>query len=1026
MVPSDDESILDDDFALIDLNNTTETIETIIYNLTPNDNRPFAKINIFENEIVGLLDSGANRSAIGNESRDLLKKLGLREHPSNNNVKVANGQTCKVEAYINVPVTYKNKTVVIPMLVVPSLCRNLILGMDFWRGFEIEPICNLNALEDDAYSIQLSASERIDIDNIIKNFATSAPGIIGRTNVLKHSIETGDSPPIVQRPYYVSPYVQKEIDEEIDRMLSLGVIEPSSSPWCNPVVAVKKKNKKIRLCLDSRKLNAVTKKESSALPFITRILGRLKATKYLTSLDLSDAFWQIELEPDAKEKTAFIVPGKGFFQFSGMPFGLVNAAQTLSKVMERVLGYDLEPFVFTYLDDILICSDSFQEHLELLKKVSDRLKKANLTINLNKSKFCVKQLHYLGYIIEQDGLRTDPQKVEAIVNYPVPTSLKQIRRFVGMTSWYRRFIDNFSEITTPITELTKNKKFQWTDEANVAFMKLKSALISAPVLSNPRYDLPFIITCDSSDNAIGGTLSQIFEDGEHVIAYASQKLTTAQRKYFTCEKELLAVLICIEKFRGYVEGVHFDVITDNSAVVWLNNFKDPSGRLARWALKLQRYDFTVTHRKGKLNVVADALSRSLDAIEIFNVDNPIEIDSWYNSLYKKIKNEPFKYPMYQIEKDRVYRNCKSKNALGIYENQWKMVVPNYSRESILKQLHDAPTAGHLGYFKTLHRIREKYYWPKMANEVLNYINKCDRCKAIKYPTKTNLSPMGKSKSCDEPWQIISVDYIGPFLRSKRGYTFILIITDWLTKFTILKPLRKAESGVTIKCLEEDIFLTFGVPQILISDNGKQFTSKQFVKFLEMYSVRHMKNANYHAQHNPSERVNRVINACIRAYIGKNHRDWDLHISEIACALRTSKHESTGCTPYFINFGREMIINGKEYDEINPKSYDDDAINERAKQLKQIRKIVKEKLLKAHDKSAIRYNLRTRPISYDVGEIVWKKDYPLSDTANNIIGKYKDRYTKCKIIQKMGSNTYKLENLDGKDVGVWHTKDLKQN
>lgn len=1001
-------------------------IETIIYNFSPNDNRPFASINVFENEIVGLLDSGANRSAIGNKPRELLRRLGLHEYPSNKNVKVANGQSCKVDSYINVPVTYKNRTIVIPMLVVPSLCRDLILGMDFWKGFEIEPVCNISIIEDEDHSIKLSTSERGQLNDLVKNMLSSAPGYIGTTSVLSHSIDTGNSPPIVQRPYYVSPYVQKEINGEIDRMISLGVIEPSSSPWCNPVVAVKKKNKKVRLCLDSRKLNAVTKKESSALPFITRILGRLKSTKYLTSLDLSDAFWQVPLEEGSKEKTAFVVPGKGFFQFKGMPFGLVNAAQTLSKLMERVLGYDLEPCVFTYLDDILICTETFEEHLDMLAKVSERLKKANLTINLEKSKFCVKQLKYLGYLIEPDGLKTDPQKVEPIINYPIPTSAKQVRRFVGMTSWYRRFIVNFSDLSAPITELTKHKKFVWTEEANLAFLKLKSALVSAPVLSNPNYELPFIITCDASDSAIGGTLTQIFEDGEHVIAYASQKLTTAQRKYFTCEKELLAVLVCIEKFRGYVEGVHFDVITDNSAVVWLNNFKDPSGRLARWALKLQRYNFTVSHRKGKLNVVADALSRSLDVLEVFSMDNTLAIDSWYDSLFTKVKTDPFKNPLYQIEKDRLYRNCKSKNLLGIYENQWKMVVPNYAREAILRKLHDVPTAGHLGFFKTLHRVREKYFWPKMSNEVLVYVNNCDRCKAIKYPTKTNLSPMGKSKSSDEPWQLISVDYIGPFLRSKRGYSYILIITDWLTKFTILKPLRKAETGVTIKCLEEDVFLTFGVPQVLISDNGVQFKSKQFVKFLDSYSVRHMKNANYFAQHNPSERVNRVINACIRAYIGKNHRDWDLHISEIACAMRTSKHESTGSTPYFLNFGREMVISGGEYDDLNRKNYDIDGVNERSANLKQIRKIVKEKLIKAHDKSAIRYNLRTRSISYNVGDIVWKKEYALSDTANNIIGKYKDRYVKCKIVKKVGSNTYEIENLDGKNLGVWNTKDLKSN
>lgn len=269
------------------------------------------------------------------------------------------------------------------------------------------------------------------------------------------------------------------MDKELERMLALGVIEKSCSSWSNPIFGVRKPNGNLRLCLDSRKLNQVTKTDAFPLPYISRILGRLRGTRYLSSIDLSDAFWQIPLASCDKEKTAFTVPGRGLFHFISLPFGLHGAAQSLCRLMDSVLGYDLEPFVFVYLDDIIIATDTFEEHVKLLKEVGLRLRRANLSISRDKSKFCMRKLNYLGYVINEHGININPDKVSAIVNYPSPTSVRDVRRFMGMITWYSRFIPTFATRASPITDLLKKTKktFVWTDAAESAFNELKTALI---------------------------------------------------------------------------------------------------------------------------------------------------------------------------------------------------------------------------------------------------------------------------------------------------------------------------------------------------------------------------------------------------------------------------------------------------------------------------------------------------------------------------------------------------------------------
>lgn len=384
-------------------------------------------------KLLGLLDSGANCSILGQGALQTIENIGLQLKQMHSSIKTVDGSIHPVKFYVNSEVEYNGQTRCLTLLVVPTLKKKLVLGMDFWNLFKIVPtVCEVEqSIESER--VDMSVEEKNKLEEIISLFPETKNDRLGRTTLYEHVIDTGEAVPFQKRYYPVSPYVQVEINKELDRMIKLDVIEPASSPWSNPLVCVSRTSGKIRLCLDARQLNSVTVKESYPLPYITRILGRLDGTRYLSSIDLSDAFWQVPLEVSSRPKTAFVVPGRGLFQFKAMPFGLCNAAQSLCRLMDNVLGYDLEPAVFVYLDDIIVATETIEDHFKMLKIVAERLTNAGLTINIDKSKFCVKFLKYLGFIVDKNGLNTDPDKIRAIVDFPVPKCVKDVRRLLGMT-----------------------------------------------------------------------------------------------------------------------------------------------------------------------------------------------------------------------------------------------------------------------------------------------------------------------------------------------------------------------------------------------------------------------------------------------------------------------------------------------------------------------------------------------------------------------------------------------------------------
>lgn len=1055
---------------------------------------PHIKVNILGTDIIALLDSGAGVS--GMSSLNLIEAHGFTILTTNVRVCTADDTEHTCLGYVNVPYTLGNETRVVPTLVVPQIKKPLILGMDFWKAFQIRPmittqeriedldltwtssmqdkpvinflrvekvptimenfpislsfhfveptvdekdiimkskpegddsldIPTLDFPEDPEASIdlvetehELTLDERACLKEALKHFECTSERRLGRTSLIEHEIELITGGNMKELPMYrYSPKIWEKIEVELERWKKLEVVEECTTEFASPLVPVRKANGNIRVCLDSRRINSVTKKDAYPMRNMAEIFHRLKKAKYFSIVDLKDAYFQIPLKENSRNYTAFRTP-KGLFRFKVVPFGLKNAPFTMSRLMNLAIGFDLEPNVFIYLDDIVIATENLKEHFRLLKEVATRLRKAGLTISVEKSRFCRKQVRYLGYLLTENGLSIDSAKLEPILNYPRPKTLREVRRLMGLIGFYQKFISRYSHVTSPITDLLKKtKRFKWSDEAEQALGELKSVLTSAPVLANPDYSRPFIIETDASQLAAGAALLQEFDEGKRIIGYYSKKLSSTQRKYSATEKECLAVLLAVENFRHYIEGATFTVITDAKSITWLFSISaaNANSRLLRWALRLQSYDFVLQYRKGKENVLADCLSR-IESIDVTDQD--------YKALIDLIIKSPDKYNSFMVSGNRIYKHIEEVGKLKDKRFEWKYYPPITERDQIIQVIHEF---AHLGYEKTLSQLKEKYFWPRMAMETKKYCRECLPCKKAKCVNINPTPPMGAQKKyCDHPWQFITLDYVGPFPPSGKGRsTCLLVLTDVFTKFILVQPFRQATATSLVNFLEKSVFLLFGVPEMVLTDNGSQFTSKDFAKLLQHYGVKHWLTPSYHPQVNNTERVNKVITTAIRATLKGNHKHWSDNIQQIANAIRNSIHESTKYSPYFLTFGRNMISNGTEYENMrntNAQTNTTLSNQEREKLYQEVRN----NLAEAYAKQSKYYNLRSnkKAPTYQVGETVLKKNTTLSDKSKDYCAKLGPKYTEA-IVKKVLGDSYELTDKHGSNIGIFHANFLKK-
>ncbi|MES9880794.1 MAG: reverse transcriptase family protein [Sedimenticola sp.] len=398
---------------------------------------------------------------------------------------------------------------------------------------------------------------------------------------------------------------REEVKRHVEEMLDHQVIQPSYSPWSSPIVMVPKKDGSTRFCVDYRRLNAVSKKDAYPLPRIDDTLDSLAGAKLFSSLDLVSGYWQVDMDPTTKEKPAFSTQ-LSLYEFNVLPFGLSGAPGTFLRSMEAVLGGLQWEVCLIYLDDILIFSCNFTEHLDRLKLVLQRLREAKLKVKPQKFHLLQQRVACLGHVISSDGIETDPDKTAAVRSWPVPTTVDELQCFLGFASYYRRFISKFADIASPLHALLQKKiTFSWNTACQNSFDELKHRLVTAPVLAFPVAGHQFILDTDASEYGIGGVLSQIVDGQEKVLSYASRSLTKCEKNYCVTRRELLALVYFVKHFKHYLYGQTFVCRTDHKALKWIQNFKEPEGQLARWLTQLAEFSFTVEHREGKKHTNAD-------------------------------------------------------------------------------------------------------------------------------------------------------------------------------------------------------------------------------------------------------------------------------------------------------------------------------------------------------------------------------------------------------------------------------------
>jgi hypothetical protein len=730
--------------------------------------------------------------------------------------------------------------------------------------------------------------------------------------------------------YNLSKVELETLHDFIKENLAKGFIERSESPAGAPVLFVKKKDNSLRMCVDYRGLNKVTIPNRCPLPLISETLDRLHKAKIYTKLDMRGAYNLIRIEKGDEWKTAFRTR-YGHFQFRVMPFGLCNAPATFQAFVNDTLREYLDSFLVVYLDDILIYSSSPEEHTKHVTLVLEKLKKARLSLKLEKCEFDVTRVEFLGFIITPNGISMDPSKVEAIKNWPTPKSVHDIQVFTGLTNFYRRFIKDYSNKCVPLTNLLKKDvPFEWTPTVNSAFQDLISAITSDPILQHFNPDLPCTIECDASDFAIGAVCSQRNANGDlRPIAFYSRKLLPAEINYQIYDKELLAIIAAFKHWRHYLEFSTSPtiVLTDHKNLEYFTSTRTLSRRQVRWSEILADFNFVIQYRTGKSNAAADALSRRDSTLlgrgdsrkstdmtllqpELFvNVTQLRPVIFHHTELTQRISE--------QIVNDELFGPIfesinKGKNESENYTINNKMLfynglicVPDSIdiKRTILQECHDSPTAGHFGIAKTYDLVSRDYYWPSLRKFTKDYVGGCDICTRSK---NSNHKPYGLLQPLPiptKPWASISIDFITQ-LPPSGSFSAICVFVDRFTKMALFIPTtNEINAEGTCDLFINHVFCHYGLPDDIVSDRGATFTSKFMQAILQALKVTQKLSTAFHPQTDgQTERVNSILEQYLRCYVNYQQSDWHKYLPIAQFAYNNSVHSSTKMTPFYALYG----------------------------------------------------------------------------------------------------------------------------
>ena len=914
----------------------------------------------------------------------------------------------------------------------------------------------------DELSAALSGSlpvndRRILLDTLMQYTDVFQPDL-GETDVIQHRINTGTSPPIRQYPRRLPYAYREETRKQIAEMLDQGVIRPSHSPWASPIVLVRKKDGTFRFCIDYRKLNSVTIRDAHPLPRVDDLLEALNGSSIFSTLDLRQGYWQIKMHPDDKEKTAFVTPD-GLYEFDRLPFGLSGAPATFDRALEIILSGLQYDICLCYFDDIIIPSTTIQEHCEKLSLVLDRFRTHNLRVKASKCRFGAKTVRYLGHVVSAEGVHTDPAKIESVKRIATPQNVAQVRSFLGLAGYYRKFIHNFATLTYPLVELTKKgKPFCWTEVHDTAFSALKASLCATPVLAFPILDRQFVLQTDASDVGLGAVLTQIDgNENERVVSYASRTLSDCEKNYSATEKELLAVVFAVEYFRVYLLGRKFLLLTDHIALRWLHS-TEPKGRRARWIMDLQEYEFEVHHRPGTQNSNADALSRlpqknsintvlssevnqsparpaALACLTMLTPEKDLQQAQLEDPSIAKvieIKTSGFPKPPYFVwaKNKRLsafwscWENLFIVDGILVKSPQNPRNVPNYAVvvpeklvHQVMSGLHCSSFGGHLGISKTISRAKDRFYWPQMRRCIRTFVQSCRVCGEVKISTSATKAPLCPI-NVSEPFIFWAMDYMGPLPETSRGNKHILVVMDHFTKWCEAFPTQDQKARTVANILVSKIFSRFGPPVAIHSDQGSNFESNLIHEVCNIMGIHKSRTTAYHPQGDGLvERQNRTLQDILSSFVSQQKDDWDLWIDIAVYAYNTSPQESTGVSPFELVFGHQARLPIEQALGLplkNP-SLQSEYARDLRKALSNVQRAAEEHLSKVRRHQQIQYDSQSRRewIPFVAGQWVWLRRPKHWKFGKRWRGPYK-------VLLQRGVN-YKVKDKAGKTLNVHHNQ-----
>ncbi|KAI3796222.1 hypothetical protein L1987_38888 [Smallanthus sonchifolius] len=709
--------------------------------------------------------------------------------------------------------------------------------------------------------------------------------------------------PVAKAPYRLAPLEMKELMLQLEELLDRGFIRPSISPWGAPVLFVKKKDGAMRMCIDYRELNKRTVKNKYPLPRIDDLFDQLQGARWFSKIDLRSGYHQLKVREEDIPKTAFRTR-YGHYEFRVMSFGLTNAPAAFMSMMNQVCRPMLDRSVIVFIDDILIYSKSEGDHACHLREVLETLQKEKLYAKFSKCAFWLKEVQFLGHVINADGIMVDPAKIEAVQEWETPKTPTEIRSFLGLAGYYRRFIQDFSRIASPLTKLTRKEvKYEWGQAQSKAFEELKKKLTQALVLALPDGNEDLVVYSDASGQGLGCVLMQRGK----VIAYASRQLKIHEINYPTHDLELAAVVFALKIWRHYLYGVKCTIYSDHKSLKYFFEQKDLNMRQRRWLELLKDYDCEILYHPGKANVVADALSRKENRSPIRVKAYQLVITPDFMTELEAAQKEALKEE--NIKKERmVGQQTKLElNTHGVRTRCGRMWVPKGGelRAKVLDEAHKSRYSIHPGTTKMYQDLKKEYWWPNMKNDVTGYVSKCLTCSQVK---AEHQKPYGKIQPLEIPewkWERITMDFITKLPRTAKGHDTIWVIVDRLTKSAHFLPIRETYSSEKLaEVFINEIVSRHGVPLSIVSDRDTRFTSRFWKRFHESMGTRLNISTAYHPQTDgQSERIIQTLEDMLRACIIDFGGSWDSHLPLAEFSYNNSHHTTIGMPPYEMLYGR---------------------------------------------------------------------------------------------------------------------------